>query len=848
MERFNDKIKPPKRMNRKLFTLLSLILITTSAFTFTEDGNDFIEKLVAKFEKYHHENPQEKVYLHLDKPYYMAGETIWFKGYLFDATYHRIDSVSRVLYVDLIDESKGKIIIQRTLKCDGSTFGDIALPDSLEEGSYQIRAYTSYMRNFSEEFFFRQEVKIWQGTTQNRLTESNANKLSEVADFQFFPEGGNLVMGISSRVGFKAVNIAGKGVESEGFVLSSSKDTVTAFSSEHLGMGYFSFIPENLDTYTAYIKQKDGTLKPFPLPKVYEQGYTMAIDNLSNKEKIKVFISNSSPISAEKAKEVVIVAQQKGQICFVAKGSEKLKSFGITIPKDRIPDDGIVQITLFDSKGEPVCERIAFVNKNKQINLKISSDKAIYKSREKVTLNIEATDKEGKPVKGDFSVAVTDGNQVIPNAFQENLLTYLLLSSDIAEKKSNEYYSSIRGTIEQPAYYFESNNENATRHLDILMLTQGWRRFVWKDIIEDRKPNFQHILETGLNVTGKALRPNGKPANNVSLTLMLKSEKGSPQILMSNADSLGNYGFYGIDFNDSTEVFIQGMKEKGSKNLQVSIDAQKNAPKVQIIKTPFNPMEFDARELADFLKKAKDAVELEKKLKLNKVQMLDEVVVKAKKETQDSRKIYGRASNTLKVDDRLCAGATNVLQMLQGRVPGVQVSSDGSGGYKVVIRGISSISLSSDPLVVLDGMPASIDILTGINPCDVEQIDVLKGADATIFGSRASNGVISVLTKRGGPNYDYSKDPAMGVSIQKRLGYNVPREFYAPKYDVEKPEHVRPDFRSTLHWAPNVQTDSTGKATVTYWNTDAKANINIVAEGTAYNGGIGIAKHTYQVK
>lgn len=836
-------------MNRKLFTLsISLIFVFASAFTISDDGSGLIEKLIAKFEKYHHENPQEKVYLHLDKPYYLAGETIWFKGYLFDATFHRIDSVSRVLYVDLIDESKGKVIAQRILKCDGTTFGDIALPDTLDEGSYQIRAYTNYMRNFSEDFFFRQEVKIWQGNHKKTLTETNAAKLQEVADLQFFPEGGNLVLGISSRVGFKAVNMLGKGVENEGFILSSTKDTITAFNSEHLGMGYFSFTPETLEPYTAYLKQSDGSFKSFTLPKVFQQGYTMAVDNLTNKEKIKVFISNSSPVSAENAKEVVVVAQQRGQICFVAKGSDKLKSFGISIPKDRIPDDGIVQITVFDAKGEPQCERIVFVHQNRQINLKVSSDKVAYKSREKVSLNIVATDQEGKPVKGNFSLTVTDANQVIPEDFQTNIMTHLLLTSDIAERKSDDYYSTIRGTIEQPAYYFESSNENISRHLDILMLTQGWRRFVWKDIIEERKPTFSHILETGLSVTGRALRPNGKPANNVSLTLMLKEENRTPQIMMMNADSLGNYGFYGIDFNDSTQIFVQGMKEKGGKNLDVSISKPHESPKVQIIKMPFNPIEFDARELADFLKKAKDAVELEKKLKFNKVQMLDEVVVKAKKETQDTRKIYGRASNTLKVDNVLCSGVSSVLQMIQGRVPGVQVSSDGRGGYSVVIRGVGTINGSTDPLVVLDGMTTTIDILTSINPCDVDEIDILKGADAAIFGSSAANGVISILTKRGGPNYDYSKDPVLGVSIQKRVGYNTPREFYAPKYDIDKPEHVQPDFRSTVYWAPNVQTDSTGKANLTYWNTDAKAKMNIRVEGVSLNGGVGVAVNSYQVK
>jgi TonB-dependent Receptor Plug Domain len=357
-------------------------------------------------------------------------------------------------------------------------------------------------------------------------------------------------------------------------------------------------------------------------------------------------------------------------------------------------------------------------------------------------------------------------------------------------------------------------------------------------------------LETGLSVTGKAIRPNGKIADNVTLTMMLKNGKLNPQFQMGTTDSLGRYGFYGLDFNDSTEVFIQGMKKSGSKNLDITIDGQKNSLKVKIIKLPYNPMEFDTKELADFLKKANDAVELEKKLKLSRdSQLLNEVVVKAKKiEEPDARKIYGRASNTLKVDQILCGGATSIFQMIQGRVAGVQVSPNGSGGFSVLIRGVTSLTGSNEPLYLLDGMPVEADALSSITPCDVDNIDILKGADASIFGSRASGGVISVLTKRGGPNYDYSKDPVLGVSIQKRVGYYVPREFFAPKYDVSIPDHVRPDFRSTLHWQPNVRTDATGKASVTYWNTDAKAKINVIAEGVSTQGRVGVGKAIYELK
>jgi TonB-dependent SusC/RagA subfamily outer membrane receptor len=836
-------------MNRKFYASLAIAFCITTAFTFTQEGENLTEKIIAKLEKYRVNTPQEKVYLHFDKPYYMAGETMWFKGYLFDGTSHKIDSVSRVMYVDLIDETNGKTIASRILNCDGSTHGDILLPDSLDEGVYQIRAYTNYMRNYSEEFFFHQDFKIYQGSIKNRLTDANAKKMTEIADVQFFPEGGNSVVNLDSRIGFKALNILGKSVDIKGFILDNAKDTVVAFQSEHLGMGVFNYTPEVQKTYTAYVKENDGKYRQFALPNAYEKGFTMAVDNISSKEKVKVFISNNSPKPADKSSEIIVVAHQRGQLCFMAKGNETQKSFGLSIPKNKIPDDGIVQITLMNAKGEPLCERLIFNNQNRQLNLKITPDKANYKIREKVTVNLEATDAEGKPVEGNFSVAVTDASQVIADPHQENLLTYLLLSSDVSNLSGTDYYSALRGNIEQPAYYFDKENTNANRHLDVLMMTQGWRRFVWRDLMEDKEPKINNLLETGLEVSGKAIKPNGKIADNVTLTLVIKNDKKVPQFMTGTTDSLGRYGFYGLDFFDSTQVFVQGMKQNGGKNLDVTINQLNPAPKVRIVKIPYNPIEFNTQDLAEFLKKANDAIELEKKLKLNKDQMLQEVVVKAKKiEEPDSRKIYGRASNTIKIDNNLCASATSVLQMIQGRVAGVQVSPDGKGGYSVLIRGVSSFTGSTEPLYLIDGIPVDADALTSISPCDVDNIDVLKGAEASIFGSRASNGVISVLTKRGGNNYDFSKDPVSGVTIQKRMGYNVAREFYAPKYDVNIPEHVRPDFRSTLHWQPNVRTDAGGKASLTYWNTDAKATMRIIAEGVSTLGSVGVGKAEYGVK
>jgi TonB-dependent SusC/RagA subfamily outer membrane receptor len=837
-------------MTRKFYLSLALVFCLTTAFKFTQAGENLTERIIVLLDKYRTNTPQEKVYLHFDKPYYMAGETMWFKGYLFDGIGHEIDTLSRTLYVDLIDETLGKTIASRMLRCSGSTNGDITLPDSLAEGVYQIRAYTNYMRNFSEEYFFHQEFKVWQGAVKNRLTDANAQKMVDATDVQFFPEGGNSVIGLNSRIGFKALNKIGKGVDIQGVIIDNFKDTVTVFTSEHLGMGFFTYKPEAKKTYYAIINQHEGKPLQLALPKANEHGFTMAVDNLSNKEIIKVFVANNSPKSESKSSEIVVVVHQRGQLCFTGKSSDSQKSFAITIPKYNIPNDGIVQVTLLNTNGEPLCERIIFNNRNEQISLKITPDKSIYKTREKVTLSLEATDIDGKPVEGNFSVAVTDANQVISEPYQGNLLTYLLLSSDASSLSGADYYSALRGNIEQPAYYFEKENLNANYHLDILMMTQGWRRFNWQGLMADKLPAINYLAETGLEVTGKAVKSNGKIADNLALTLMIKHENQKPQILTAITDSEGKYGFYGLDFFDSTKVYVQGIKKNGNRDLDIAIDPLKPSPKIKIVKIPYNPLEVDIKDFADFLKKAYEAIELEKILKLHKNQMLESVSVNAKRldKQQDTRVLYSPPSSSLVIDNQLCSSYFNIFQLMMGRFAGVTVTPGSSPNtYNITIRGISSLVSSNEPLYLLDGMPVNNIAISIIPPCDLEKIDVLKGAEAGIYGMRGSNGVISFLTKQGNVNHEFSKDIPEGMTVQKRWGYYPAREFYAPKYDVTNPDHIRPDFRSTLHWQPNVKTDANGKATITYWNTDAKSNIRIIAEGVSKQGMVGVSIGEYSV-
>lgn len=460
-----------------------LLVFATLLFAFTSE-DDLVQNIVAKFDHYNNELPQEKAYLHLDKPYYTAGETVWFKAYLVEANTHLLDTVSIPIYVELIDNQRGKLIDKKILQLEGgSAAADFMLPDTLKAGYYQLRAYTNWMLNFDENLLFKKNFKVFRPNNADEPVKLNSQEI----DFQFFPEGGNLVEGIENRLAYKAVDALGNGLDVTGIILSNKGDTVISFESEHLGMGIMTFKPEIGEKYTAKIKYRNIYEKEVSLPVPEKEGFVMGVEAVADKEYIRLFVGHNY---TNLTGQIAFIGQSQGKICYAAKTASTKKVLLMKIPKNKFPS-GLTQFTVFNEKGLPLCERVIFLRKDTTLNVNILPNKISYNLREKVTLNIEANDAKGKPILGDFSVSVTDAGQVLEQAFSENIQTYLLLSSD------------LKGKIEQPAYYFSKENLDAARHLDILMMTQGWRRYRWNDIMKDELPTPKFPLERGLRISGK---------------------------------------------------------------------------------------------------------------------------------------------------------------------------------------------------------------------------------------------------------------------------------------------------------------------------------------------------------
>lgn len=817
------------------FRAIGLVFILTviSLSSFRPYDDEFIQRLIEQFRVYTGQHPTEKVYIHIDRDTYLIGETVWLKGYLFDGKTHDADTLSGVLYVDLVDLNAKRVRLRTQLRATNSYApGQLLLPDSLPSGLYQLRGYTNFMRNYPDAYFFTKTVTVLRADEPS--TTPHQPTVIPKPDVQFLPEGGHLVTGLTSRVAYKVVNSAGEGLAVKGFVLDAKKDTVVGFTTTHLGMGFMMFKPEPAQAYTAFITLADGTLASYPMPTPQEQGVVMQVENLTNKDNVLVYILNNRVV-ADSLATLTLVAQTRGQLVQVAKVPASRKVSLVRLPRSGFPE-GIAQLTVFDETRKPVGERLVYIDRNEQLTVEVTADKAVYRNREQVNLTITTRSADGKPHPANLSLAAVDA-KLAPEADSNGttIRSHLLLSSDLT------------GTIEHPDMYFNPANRERWFQLDLLLLTQGWRRFTWADVMAGTGSPLKYPIEQGLSLTGRVVRPNQKDiGGKVKLTFVIAKKDSTRDVLMGETDEAGNYVAYGLDFTDTTTVLIQGLKGSANRNLVITLD-QLLVPTVTLMQAPYNPMEFRADELAEFIRRTKEYQEIERQIKRNGEVLLQAVTVKARKsEERDTRVLYGRPDASVKFDQMNTGGRLTILDVIQGKIAGVQVTGSGFSA-RVQIRGAANFSGAIEPLFMLDGMPMDLQGIMGISVQDVDRVDVLKGASAAIYGSRASGGVISILTKRGKPDYDFSKDAVPGTLLAKLPGYAPVREFYAPRYDVKKPEHVRPDYRTTVFWAPMIQTDAEGKATISFFTSDAKTNLRIQVEGATFAGMPGVGKRKIRV-
>jgi hypothetical protein len=773
-------------------------ILTLIAFCF-KTNNDILEKVIAKLAIYNQYRPLEKIYIHVDKPFYAAGENLWFKTYLIDANSNKLDSLSRVIYIELLSSDK-QLLSQKILYSpNGASHGDFHLGDTLVQGKYLLRAYTNYMKNVGDNFFFTKEINIL-----NPIADTGIDNMDHapLVDVQFFAEGGNFVAGLPNRVGFKSTGPDGRGLMLEGEITDDANTIITTFKTQHDGMGMVMITPGTDKKYFARITTTGFTSNRYELPHVLNKGFVMQATDVGKSIKVTIYGSLDKPSSGHAV--VNIVAQSRGDVFFAASGELAGVAFYAYIPKKKLPT-GVSQITLFDGNGDPQCERLVFVNRLQKSNLNLTIPKSSFAKRERVQLDLTFTNTNGESTSGNFSISVYDNTKIKSDErFPLTIENYLLLTSE------------LKGLIEEPGYYFKDTLAETKSHANLLMMTHGWRRYSWKQMLTDTLPDLKFINEQGIAISGKLRKAlSNKPA--VGSTVKILSTKGD--FIAVQTDSAGRFYTDDLLYNDSSEFVIQTDNAKGKQTeLKFQLDPFNPFYVSEYSLTSFQPWDAQA-----FITQATNRARIEKSYNFGKdTTLLTAVEVKAsrikKSDESSSAKLYGAPSATIKMAD--IVGSANVLQAIQGRVAGVSVSGS-APNMLVTIRGNPAVFL-------LNGMKVDIDFILSIAPSDVESVDIVKGSGAAIYGT---TGLIAINLKKNA-----GSRPLVGMHQRKYPGFYKGKEFYSPKYDIPNDRHKMEDVRNTLYWNPTVNTDNKGKAHLTFYTSDVPSEYKIVVEGLTNDG------------
>jgi hypothetical protein len=807
-------------MKGRLFKISLVFIFSISAM-----HNSFAQRLDSLLNKLSTSYPQEKVYLQFDRPYYNPGETIWFKAYLTAANIPSL--ISKTLYAELVD-SKGKILDRKIMPVIASGASSaFTLPDTISNSLVYVRAYTAWMLNFDSSLLYIKPIHII-----NSVHAVKKNPVTPFISLHFFPEGGDLVAGVASRVAFKANDQDGIPVFAEGNIINDKGNKITTFSSVHDGMGYFTFTPSLTNKYRAVWKDKKGVGHETILPDSKKEGVVLSINNNANN--ITFTLARPDSVSPDFTSYYVMAQMQQQLIYSAIVNMNKKTIVSAPIPTDSLPD-GIIQVTVFNAAQIPVAERIVFINHTSYYF--ITDLHAIEKNITKRGHNTLQIDVGGN-LSSNLSIAVTDEvlNQVHPEK-EENIFSQLLLTSD------------IKGYVYNPDYYFSNDDDSVKQQMDLIMMTNGWRRFKWENLLADKWPQITHLPENYLSVKGAVYGLTKNSLTGQEITGILKTKHGSPQILTLPISKEGLFKTDGIYFFDTAKLYYQFNNDKDKRLTSAASFTFERS----FIKEPqLFPFTLYPVSDPDTITASKNKVVtnlLRQEFLEGSIKSLKEVTVttrqKSAQEKMDDEYTSGFFSGgdgiTLINDNNdFSKSATDLLTYLQGKAAGLQISTLGDGS--ISWRG-------SATSIYLNEMNVDINQIKTISMADVAMIKIFRppflgdfgtptissnSATGAISSSSTSGagGAIAVYTKKGA---DVTSS-AQGLDFTFINGYSPVKEFYSPDYTTN-PDSQLADYRPTLYWNPFLIIDkNTRRITIPFYNSDNCKKIKVVIEGINENG------------
>ncbi|MFL5742316.1 MAG: hypothetical protein ACJ75B_18975 [Flavisolibacter sp.] len=780
--------------------ILSAFIALTAFFT---AQSQILDSTLAHFADQYQ---PEKAYLHYDKSSYYPGETIWFKAYLMEGILPSVDTKS--FYVDWIADD-GKVLFHTVSPVVGSvTSGQFDIPAEYNGNFIHVRAYSRWMLNFDTAFLYNQDIRII-----NKNSTTKTPRPSAIPSLEFFPEGGDAITGISNRIAFKASDQWGRPVHVSGVVIDNKGKTVDTLHELHDGMGSIYITPEEGLSYSAKWKDEKGLEHTTALPKTKSQGVSMQVSISGNK---RIVVINASSALPDDLKQLHLVGTMGRRKAFQTDISITPGNGARRIIPTEPFSSGILVLTLFDANWNAVAERISFINNNDySFPTSMEVEHWGLSSRKRNELKITLPD---SLAGASLSISVTDA--AIEKDTSDNIISHLMLSSE------------IRGRINNPAYYFSSNADSVTRNLDLVMLTNGWRRYKWEDLVKGKLPTLTYPKDTSyLTLSGKLFGvQKSQLSGKESIVLFIKEKDSNNKVLILPIDRNGQ-------FNDPDALLFDTVRVYYSlKSKFLSLAEAKFM--IDRLPTPnytsFSKSLLAYRPFSDTSGIYHHSLLAEKANELAAIQrgsVMENITITAKQkpplQVMDEKYAKGLFAGGDGyqfdlVNDPVSSGYVNVLQYLQGKVAGLQITS-GAGTPSLSWRG-------GAPSLYLDEIPTDADMISSIPVSDVAYVKVFRPPFMG-SGGGGGNGAIVIYTRKGSD----TKSTSGGLSSNQVVGYSTIKEFYSPNYDRFDPRNEHADIRTTLYWNPYLDTQK-HTITVTFYNNDTAKSFRVVIEGMSVDG------------
>ena len=881
-----------------------LLVITVALYGITcnaqsNNSIDLLRKYAGNIHQFNSIFPQEKVFLQFDNTSYYTGETIWFKAFVTNAS-DLSRAQSHVLYVDLISP-KGELLKQQKLKIvAGQADGSLPLLDGstaqardkrgvLEypSGFYEVRAYTSYMLNFDEGIVFSRVFAVFEKPKKDgdyydsnpTIKIRNTNdvdlrpKTEKTHDINasFYPEGGHLIVGKPCRIAFKVTDESGFGTDAQGVI----EDLGLSFSTVHNGMGEFTFTPSKRNQVSI---SSGGKTQTFNLPQAQESGFILKAEQAGDSILVNVDCTDDL-----KGKTLGMTLTCRGELMDFATIECGSSNTGINFQLANVPE-GVCRIHLFDSNGTLYASR-SFYHHSKVDRtplLEVSTDKSSYNPFERIQLNFSLKDGHGNPFRDRFCLAVRDTRSP-GNAFADDLRTSMLLSSD------------LKGMIEAPSWYFDSNDPEHDKALDLLCMIQGWERYEWATMTGQKEFTEKHRIEEELTLNGWIMNSSGrKPLENIRVrAAVVPKDKRMTETYAYKTDSTGYFGFdLGMDFYEKAALTISAHGAKKSlvgPNARIVFE-RSMTPAIRA----FQPQELvvssnqsNARKYGKTQTVQEDeglpvVISKENGFVLPEVDIeedrmyIDYFTFKAYDVVYDVERDLDKGDYSTDLYGYLISKGFELMDT--AIFDTVSISTDPLLNNNILINGfkpffyihntsryidkgisdypfqidaqdIKSIIVYDRPMFFSDIIrvcPLFDDFLSSknyqtLNPNDeytkmiLEDQPVKKGVNEEPKFIDRRMMLVDILIKETKEQSLYSELFKLDRRYTTVDGYSTPYAFYSPEYP-DGPVTGDVDYRRTLYWNPNIITDKDGKAQVEFYNSSITSHFNISAAGITASG------------